>query len=157
QAEALVRPSLRLRHVSPDGAPAARHRLRRLLDRGESVPRGHRATLHRPDQRGLVLRDRDVLPHQTGGRPYRADSGAVRGLAEVEVQPAARGDLQVQSPLRPVDEGPPHAGSVTIDPSGADLEAEARVFARYLVDAPPAPEVIDRYRAAIATLWPTPP
>lgn len=44
-----------------------------------------------------------------------------------------------------------------MDSSGADLEEEARVFGRYLVDASPAPDVIERYRAAVATLWPSPP
>jgi hypothetical protein len=36
----------------------------------------------------------------------------------------------------------------------ADLEREVRLFARYLVDAAPAPDLIERYRGAIRALWP---
>lgn len=37
------------------------------------------------------------------------------------------------------------------------LEAEARIFARYLVGRPPAPEVVARYREASRALWPDAP
>jgi hypothetical protein len=42
------------------------------------------------------------------------------------------------------------------DTSDAALEAEARLFSRYLVGTTPAPEIVVRYRDASRTLWPGP-
>jgi hypothetical protein len=39
-------------------------------------------------------------------------------------------------------------------PDEAMLDAEARVFSRYLVGATPSPEIVARYREASRTLWP---
>jgi hypothetical protein len=39
----------------------------------------------------------------------------------------------------------------------AALEAEARIFGRYLVGSPPEPVLVARYCAASRTLWPDPP
>src|SRR2546425_8040786 len=41
-----------------------------------------------------------MLSHPPHGRPRRPGAGLVRGLARLEVQPAARGVLQVPSPPR---------------------------------------------------------
>jgi len=41
--------------------------------------------------------------------------------------------------------------------SDAALEAEARIFGRYLVDGTPEPAVVARYCAASHALWPAPP
>jgi hypothetical protein len=42
-------------------------------------------------------------------------------------------------------------------PDDSVLEAEARIFARYLVGRTPAPEVVARYRDASRALWPEAP
>lgn len=44
-----------------------------------------------------------------------------------------------------------------MDTADATIEAEARLFARYLVGASPAPEIVARYRDASRTLWPAGP
>jgi hypothetical protein len=41
--------------------------------------------------------------------------------------------------------------------SDAALEAEARIFGRYLVGSAPEPALVARYCAASRTLWPSPP
>jgi hypothetical protein len=43
------------------------------------------------------------------------------------------------------------------DTAASALEAEARLFARYLVGSPPPPELVARYRDASRVLWPTGP
>jgi len=42
-------------------------------------------------------------------------------------------------------------------PDDSLLEAEARIFGRYLVGRPPGPEVVLRYRDACRALWPDAP
>ena len=44
----------------------------------------------------------DLLPHEAHGWTYRPGAGFLRGLAQVEVQPAERGGLQVRSSCPPL-------------------------------------------------------
>ena len=78
-AHALPPPRLRL--VPAGDAAAARAHLRRLLDRGEGVPRRRAAPLHRSRERRLVVRARDLLPDEAPWRADHAGAGHVRGLA----------------------------------------------------------------------------
>lgn len=44
-----------------------------------------------------------------------------------------------------------------VDPEATPLEAEGRLFGRYLLGRVPAPDVAARYAAACRSLWPEPP
>ena len=46
---------------------------------------------------------------------------------------------------------------MTPEPDSDTLDAEAHLFARYLLGCAPEPELVARYRAASRTLWPAPP
>src|SRR5439155_9458957 len=100
EAEPRVLPPARIGALPARGAVAPRHRLRGLLDRGQGLPGGDAAALHRARQRGLLVRARDLLSHPPHGRERHPGAGLVRGLARLEVQPAARGVLQVPASLR---------------------------------------------------------
>src|SRR5204862_3399925 len=100
EAEPLALPPARVRALPVDRAAPPRHRLRGLLDRGQGLPGGDPPALPRPRRPGLVIRPRDLLPHPPRGRARHPGAGLVRGLARLEVQPPARGVLQVPAPRR---------------------------------------------------------
>ena len=66
----------------------------------KAFPGGNTPALHRPHRRGLLVRARDLLSHPPHGRERHPGAGLVRGLARLEVQPPARGVLQVPAPPR---------------------------------------------------------
>src|SRR6185503_11686088 len=95
-------PQARLGFVLARDALVARPLLRRLLDRGEGLPRRRAPALSRSHRHRFVVRPRDLLPRAARRREDRAGARLLRGLAPIEVQPVARGALQVRAPRAPV-------------------------------------------------------